>query len=452
VHHDNRQLLAVTENCQNETHGCNTGEIAMIRFLIKGLMRDRHRSFFPVLTVTMGVMITILAHCWITGIMGDFIDFNARYNTGHVKIVTRAYAENMDQAPNDLALLHINTLIDSLQKTHPEMDWVPRIKFGGILDAPDEFGETRAQGTAIGFGIDLLSGNPAEILRFSIPEGLVSGEIPDQSLEILISDQLARRLEVIPGDTLTLLTTTMYGAMVMQNFRISGTVTFGVKVIDRGAMIADIKELQRILDMENAAGEILGFNKKNVYNQAVTDRLADDFNQTWKDSDDEFAPVMLPLSRQNDLSDMLDYMRSMISIMISVFIVAMSVVLWNSGLIGGLRRYGEIGVRLAIGENKGHIYRAMILESVIIGVFGSAVGTVIGLSLALYLQVHGFNIGNMMENATMMMPNVLRASITPPAYFIGLIPGLFATVLGTSLSGIGIYRRQTASLFKELEA
>jgi putative ABC transport system permease protein len=130
----------------------------------------------------------------------------------------------------------------------------------------------------------------------------------------------------------------------------------------------------------------------------------------------------------------------------------MSVVLWNSGLIGGLRRYGEIGVRLAIGENKGHIYRAMILESVVIGVFGSAVGTVIGLSLAFYLQVHGFNIGNMMENATMMMPNVLRASITPPAYFIGLIPGLFATVLGTSLSGIGIYRRQTASLFKELEA
>jgi putative ABC transport system permease protein len=50
----------------------------MIRFLIKGLMRDRHRSLFPVLTVTIGVMITILAHCWITGIMGDFIDFNAR--------------------------------------------------------------------------------------------------------------------------------------------------------------------------------------------------------------------------------------------------------------------------------------------------------------------------------------------------------------------------------------
>jgi len=42
--------------------------------------------------------------------------------------------------------------------------------------------------------------------------------------------------------------------------------------------------------------------------------------------------------------------------------------------------------------------------------------------------------------------------LTPPAFYIGFIPGLFSTVLGTMLSGIGIYRRQTAQLFKELEA
>ena len=41
----------------------------------------------------------------------------------------------------------------------------------------------------------------------------------------------------------------------------------------------------------------------------------------------------------------------------------MSIVLWNAGLIGSLRRYGEIGVRLAFGEDKGRLYRAMIVES-----------------------------------------------------------------------------------------
>ena len=93
----------------------------------------------------------------------------------------------------------------------------------------------------------------------------------------------------------------------------------------------------------------------------------------------------------------------------------------------------------------------MILESVFVGLIGSIVGTIIGLGFSYILQTQGLDVGEYMKDATMMMPNVLRANITTPAYFIGFIPGLIATVLGTALSGIGIYKRQTAQLFKELE-
>jgi putative ABC transport system permease protein len=58
----------------------------------------------------------------------------------------------------------------------------------------------------------------------------------------------------------------------------------------------------------------------------------------------------------------------------------------------------------------------------------------------------------MMRNATVMIPTVVRARITPQALLVGFVPGLFASVLGTMLSGIGIYRRRTSELFKELEA
>jgi putative ABC transport system permease protein len=56
-----------------------------------------------------------------------------------------------------------------------------------------------------------------------------------------------------------------------------------------------------------------------------------------------------------------------------------------------------------------------------------------------------------MQNATMMMNLVLRAQITPATLFIGFLPGLLATGIGTAISGTGIYKRQTASLMKELE-
>lgn len=43
----------------------------MIRFLIKGLLRDRSRSLLPVIVVTAGVMLTVAMHAYIKGFMGD---------------------------------------------------------------------------------------------------------------------------------------------------------------------------------------------------------------------------------------------------------------------------------------------------------------------------------------------------------------------------------------------
>jgi putative ABC transport system permease protein len=109
----------------------------MIKFLLKGLIRDKHRSLFPTLVVVLGVMLTVLLNCWIKGIMGDMVDFNATFLTGHVKVMSRAYAENVDQIPNDLALVGVDGLMEELRRDYPDMEWVKRIRFGGLLDIPD---------------------------------------------------------------------------------------------------------------------------------------------------------------------------------------------------------------------------------------------------------------------------------------------------------------------------
>lgn len=424
----------------------------MLRFLFKGLLRDRHRSLFPILTVSIGVMLTVVLHCWITGVMGDALDLSARFQTGHVKVVTRAYAQDMDQMPNDLALIGTDTLLMELKSMFPTMDWAQRIRFGGLLDVPNTQGETRAQGTVVGLGVDLLSNGSLEPGRLNLNEALVKGHLPNQSGEILISDQIARKLGISPGDTATFIGATMDGALTLQNFRIAGTVRFGVTALDRGALIADVRDMQNVLDMQDAASEILGLFGNGRYDEKLATEESNQFNAHYQASTDEFAPEMLRLRDQNDLGSVLDYLKSMIGMFVSIFVLAMALVLWNAGLIGGLRRYGEIGVRLAIGEYKGHIYRSMIGESVLIGLFGSLFGTLIGLAISWLLQTVGIDIGGLMKDSSMMMPNTFRAEITPPALLIGFIPGLFATILGTSLSGIGIYRRKTAELFKELEA
>jgi putative ABC transport system permease protein len=160
---------------------------------------------------------------------------------------------------------------------------------------------------------------------------------------------------------------------------------------------------------------------------------------------------MSTLEETPGIGSQMDFIAYYSSILVFVFLVPMSIVLWNAGLMGGLRRYGEIGVRMAMGETRGHIYRMMLAESVMIGLAGSVLGTALGLAVSYYLQVKGVNIGGMLQNTPIMIEQTVRARVTPTSWVLGFIPGLAATLLGTGFSGIGIFRRQTAQLAKELE-
>lgn len=423
----------------------------MIKFLLKGIIRDRSRSLLPIIIISIGVMLTVMLSGYMSGAFGDMIDQNAKFETGHVKVMTSAYAENIDQLPNDLALLDIADLIGTLQKDFPDMEWVPRIKFGGLIDIPNENGETKSQGPAIGMALDLLSQNSTEPERMNISNSLVSGALPRQLNEAIIGHEFAEKLGVSVGDDFTYFGTTMESSMTFQKFRVAGTVRFGTTAMDNRILIVDVADAQMMLDMEDGAGEILGFSKMGVYHHHKAEQLADSFNDKYKNDKDEFAPIMLTLKEQNNLGSMIDYANSMTSIFVFIFIIAMSIVLWNTGLLGGLRRYKEFGIRLALGESKSRIYTTLILEAIIVGIIGSILGTAIGLAITYYLQVVGIDVSEQINNSAMIMPTVLRSKITPQLFFIGFIPGVLAMVLGTMLSGIGIYKRETANLFKELE-
>jgi uncharacterized hydrophobic protein (TIGR00271 family) len=110
-----------------------------------------------------------------------------------------------------------------------------------------------------------------------------------------------------------------------------------------------------------------------------------------------------------------------------------------------------LAYRLAMGEEKKHIYRTLLGESLLIGVIGSAIGTALGIALTLYLQENGFDYSAAMENVNMMIDPVIRSRFTPSLYYIGFIPGVISMLVGSALAGTAVYKRNTAMLFKELD-
>lgn len=77
-----------------------------------------------------------------------------------------------------MALRGVNQILSELQQQYPEMTWVKRIQFGGLLDVPNEIGETHSQVPAFGLGIDLLSPGSSEIATLNIKKAIVGGRMP----------------------------------------------------------------------------------------------------------------------------------------------------------------------------------------------------------------------------------------------------------------------------------
>ena len=423
----------------------------MIKFLIKGILRDKSRSLLPVIVVATGVFLTVFMSGFLKGIFNDITEINAKFTTGHVKILTRAYAENKDQLPNDLALMDVKKLLSHLKIDYPDMEWVERIHTGGLIDVPDSLGETRGQGQAIGTAVDLLSPGNHEVERMNIKKSIVKGSLPVRQGEALISDDFAERFGVSIGDKVTLFGSTMNGSMMFKTFTVSGTLRFGNTILDRGAIFMDIRDAQLALDMDDAASEVLGYFKDGVYDDIKVQQLQASFNTKYSLKGDEFSPQMFRLVEQEGLGDYLKLADSAGAIMVFIFVIAMSIVLWNTGLLGGLRRYSEFGIRLALGEEKKHIYITTIYEAILIGIIGSVIGTGMGLGLAYYLQTHGLDVTSILRNIGMMLPSVYRAKVTPDLFYIGFFHGVIATVLGSALAGFAIYKRKTSQLFHELE-
>jgi hypothetical protein len=215
----------------------------------------------------------------------------------------------MNQLPIDLAILDLDVLTEKLETEFEEYQFVPRIKFGGLIDIPNEDGSSRAQGPAIGFSYDLFNPGSGEVERLNLKESIIEGRLPKKSKEALLGHAFAKRLGIELGEEVTYFGSTMNGSMTFMAFTVVGTVRFGAAALDKGALIADISDVQNVLDMENGASELLGF-LPDKYDQAKVDATVQKFETLFSNEEDEFAPVMMTLRDQNGLDDIMGPKRN----------------------------------------------------------------------------------------------------------------------------------------------
>ncbi len=432
----------------------------MIRWILAGILRDKTRSLFPFLVVMLGVALVVYSVGFMEGVFMGMIDTTANLDTGHLRFVNKPFYDEEHLNPMDRALAAQKETGKWLREnSDPKVQWSPRIRWGAIIDVPDEKGETRSQTPMIGMALDLLSSDSTEIERLQLKNAIVQGELPKGPKEILLGDQLAETLDVKPGQTVTLIGQTFDGGLATDNYKVVGLVRFGVSAMDKKMGLIDLANAQDTFYMEDTVTDWLGFFPSHVpytdyrkVSSELQSRLAgfrEAPPQGW--AKDDF-PIVLSILDQRNMENMESMFKLVKKIIVGVFILLMILVLWNASLLNGIHRYGELGLLLALGQTHKKIVWMLGLEAFFIGLLGSLSGCLIGGAVVYYMQEVGINMGDAFVQTGMMVNDVMRGRVTLEGFLLGIGPGLVASIFGSLIASVAIFNRSEANLFRELEA
>jgi len=432
----------------------------MIVFLFRGILRDKSRFLFPFSVVSIGVALVVALVGFMEGVFMGMIDMTAKLNTGHLRLVNKPFYDEEHLYPLDRALAaQKETSIWLKNNSTSNIEWSPRIRWGALIDVPDTNGNTRSQTPVVGMALDLKSKNSSEIRRLKLKKSLIKGQLPQKSNEMLMGNSLAQNLDVTLGQSVTIIGQSFDGGLVADNYLVVGLIRFGVTAMDKKMVLIDLADAQSTFYMENMVTDWLGYLPSSFsFDHYIKAKKSINFNlNTWmKNPPNDWAkddqPIAISILDQQNMGSMVKTFTVIKSSVVGIFTFLMILVLWNAGVLSGIHRYGEMGLRLAFGEPHWKLIFTLGIEGLFIGILGSIFGCFFGGSFAWYLQEVGLNMGDTFAKSGLMINDVVRARLTVDGFIQGILPGIFASVAGTLVASFAIFKRSEENLFRELEA
>jgi len=362
----------------------------VIKIAARNLRRYQRRTILTSALITLGV-VAVLLFISITGsfksmMVGQITDSMI----GHLQIHRKGYLASIDNLPlnRNLNQQQVAKVKEVLSGVDAVESFSMRIKLGAMFS---NFAETTS--------IRLNTVIPEQEVK-TVPllsDRIVEGQKKDVLLkkgDILIPELIAKGMKVKVGDSVVLVANNKDGSVNGKNFLVSGVLEgiSGPGGRDGVIHLDDARELLRIdgVEISEIAVRLKNMDDLPRVFSSLKGELASFTNKegnpvfevhTWED-----------LSPFYNIAQMIDLMTFFIKIML-VAIVLVSIM--NVMIMAVYERINEIGTIAAIGTLPGKIMALFVTEGFLIGVLGTALGTVISLASIAAINAAGltFNFG-----------------------------------------------------------
>ena len=385
----------------------------ILKMSLRNLARNKRRSIFSALAISIGTALLLFMSATIRGEMRGSLDLTINLYTGHLQIHAKDYKDanmslkraDMIEAPFDIA-----RKIESIDQVKAVS---PRLNASGVMAFKNET-----------IGIQVVGIDPPSPANDIYREGLVEGEFltADDREGVLIGLPLAENLDLGIGDPITLIVNTSDGNADEQQFIIRGIYTTDTPGYDKVTIFMPIEKAQTITRTENYASMIYILLNNMDDTDAVKAAIQ--------------APgyVIEDWEEMNKLVVLVEKLSNAMMFFFNLMVLGVtSTVIMNTLLMAVYERTREMGILGALGMKAKQVKALFLTEATLLAIGGVLVGLLIGVPLVLYYAQVGFFFGDLgiSANSGMMIGN----SIYPYPTAFDAISVSIAALLITIVSG-----------------
>lgn len=283
-----------------------------------------------------------------------------------------------------------------------------------------------------------LQGGNADYLAPYLREGSLADLQQENS--IILGYRLARKYNLFPGDTLTVLAPSgrlsPFGSIPRrQRLKLVGVLETGMYEYDSSLGLASLQTIAGLEGTSRATANAMEVRVEDIF---ATGSLA----RTLEDDLGEMYRIQDWSELNSNLFSAMKLERVSMFLILCVIVIVASFNIISTLIMMVMEKTRDIGILLSIGATQGFIRRVFLLQGLLLGVTGTLVGVILGILLCWALQKYQF----VQLPADVYMLNTLPVHLE--AWIVALVS---AVSLGISLLST-IYPSWRAGKLQPVEA
>jgi ABC-type lipoprotein release transport system permease subunit len=349
--------------------------MAITKFLTiayRDLVRNGRRTVLTALVVALGMVVVMSFSALLEGMLVSMLADNIRLSTGHLQIRNENYEVDKASLLYKDLLKDGETLAAQAEALVEVQSAAPVLWSGGLLSTPRE-----------SLGVEIVGIDPDDAFHAPIRAGITAGEFlkSDDRGRILVGQRLADEMGITVGQRVSVAASDANGQGQEGIFTVAGLVNTGFPGIDQNRIILPLAQAQSFSGVGNRVSSIILMlqDQEDAANVAAKTQGPDTQVLTWKD-------LNSLLLESWEVGVVYYY------VLYGIVFLVVAALIANTLLMSVFARAREIGILASLGMNRGQILLLFLVEGILLGLLGIAVGWVLGLGAVSYLTFVGIPI------------------------------------------------------------